>query len=106
MLAQLSDSEQDNLIQVGQDDSKFSTEVGYKIEERINYLANFTVGAEQHKKEDLLHTARDGLPKCFANVENSVDNTAKPIRTATPFSNCSYPPTPTTIAPPSTPNPI
>ena len=37
VLAQLSDSEQDNLIPVGQDDSKFSTEVGYKIEERINY---------------------------------------------------------------------
>ena len=28
VFAQLSDSEQDNLIQVGQDDSKFSTEVG------------------------------------------------------------------------------
>ena len=59
MLAQLSDSEQDNLIQVGQDDSKFSTEVGYKIEERINYRANFAVGAEQHKKGGFTsHSAR------------------------------------------------
>jgi hypothetical protein len=46
VLAQLSESEQDNLIQVGQDDSKFSTEVGYKTEERINYRANFTVDAQ------------------------------------------------------------